>query len=166
MVNFKNNQYETISNYLKVGDKAPNFNLINESLENVSLDDFANKIKVLSIIPSINTGVCDAQTKHFNQKYQNNENLAIISISMDLPFAFKNYCANENLQNAICLSDHRDAEFGTKYGVLIPKLRLLQRAVMIIDQNNIVQYAEYVEETSNPVNFQKLEEILQKLIKT
>ncbi len=164
MVIFKNKEYETINKKLEVDEKLPDFELLNQNLEINKLNDFKQKIKVFSIIPSIDTGVCDAQTKKFNEQYTDNSNVAVITVSMDLPFAFKNYCAIANLENSICLSDHRTAKFGKDYGLLIKDLRLLQRAVIIADQNNQVKYVEYVKETSNSVNFEEMEKVLYELL--
>lgn len=154
MATFKGNPVTLIGERVKVGDIAPDFNLLSSSLENVKLNDFLGKIKVISVIPSIDTGVCDFQTRKFNEECSGIENVVVITVSCDLPFAFKKWCGAAGLENIVTLSDHRDVSFGQSYGVLIEELRLLNRAVFILDEKNKVIYAEYLEENANHPNYE------------
>lgn len=154
MVYFKGKKLKLKGNELKVGDKAPNFKAIGMDLKEYSLMDFKGKIKVISVTPSLDTPVCDAQARRFNiESSKLGEDVAVINISMDLPFAISRFCTTNNIENLIVLSDHRDASFGINYGVLIEDLRLLARAIFIIDKNDIIRYIEIVPEITNPVNF-------------
>lgn len=134
---------------LKPGDKAPDFTALSNALKEVSLHDFKGKVKLISVVPSVDTGVCAEQTKRFNEEADKLENVQIITISMDLPFAQGRFCAANGIKHLEILSDHRDADFGKKYGVLMKELRLLARAIFVIDSDDTVTHAEYVREVTN-----------------
>ncbi len=139
---------------LKVGDKAPEFKALNNSLEEVSFKSFSNKVKLIASVPSLDTPVCDTEIKRFNDEAANiSKELAIIFISMDLPFAQKRFCQAFDIKKVTTLSDHRDADFGQKYGVLIKELRLLSRAIFIIDKEDNVRYIELVPELTSPPDY-------------
>ncbi|MBC1603956.1 thiol peroxidase [Listeria rocourtiae] len=153
-VTFKGNPMTLIGKEVKVGDTAPDFTVLNQGLEPVTLDDYDGKVKIISVIPSIDTGVCSQQTRKFNEEASGLENTAILTISVDLPFAQKKWCAAEGLPNVITLSDHRDLSFGEAYGVVMKELRLLARSVFVLDSNNKVVHAEYVGEGTNHPDYE------------
>lgn len=160
-VTFKGNPMTLRGEELKVGDQAPDFTALNTSLEQVSLSDFEGKRKLISVIPSIDTGVCSTQTKTFNERASGVENVEVLTISNDLPFAQKRWTADEGLENAVTLSDHRDLSFGENYGVVMEELRLLARSVFILDEDNKVVYVEYVPEGTDHPDYDKAIEALE-----
>lgn len=153
-ITFKNNPVTLLGNEVSVGDQAPNFTVLANDLSPVTLADTKGKIRILSVVPSIDTGVCDAQTRRFNEDASTIDNAEVLTVSMDLPFAQKRWCASNGLENVKTLSDHRDASFGESYGVLIKELRLLARAVFVVDANDKVTYVEYVSEATNHPNYE------------
>lgn len=138
---------------LKVGDQAPDFELIANDRSTRSLSNYAGKVKILSVIPSIDTGVCAAQTRRFNQEAASLENIAVLTVSADTPFALKRYCSNEGIENTETLTTFRDMKFADDYGVHDIDWRVCQRSVFVIDQNNVIQHAEYVPVIGQEVNF-------------
>ncbi|WP_227396627.1 thiol peroxidase [Jeotgalibacillus aurantiacus] len=153
-VTFKNNPVTLLGNEVKVGDQAPEFEVLANDLSPFQLKDSAEKIKLISVVPSIDTGVCDAQTRRFNEEAGELENVEVLTISADLPFAQKRWCGANGLENVITLSDHRELSFGKAYGVAIEELRLLARAVFVIDTNDKVVHAEYVSEATNHPDYE------------
>ena len=150
---------------LKVGDKAPGFTVLDESLAPKTLEDFKGKIKVISVTPSLDTPVCDLQLHWFNEDAAKQpEKVVVINLSMDLPFAVKRFCATAGIENVMALSDHRDASFGTAYGVLIKELRLLTRSVFIVDKDDVVRYVQVVPEVTDEPNYEDAVEALKKLL--
>ncbi|MDD2550331.1 MAG: thiol peroxidase [Bacteroidales bacterium] len=153
-VTFGGNPVTLIGNEISIGDKAPGFNVINDDLKPVTLGDFKGKVKLLSLFPSIDTGVCSMQTRKFNtEAAQFGDKVAFLAISADLPFALKRFCGAEGIDNLVPLSDHKEMDFGQKYGFHISELRLLARGVVIIDQNDTIQYIEVVPEIGNEPNY-------------
>jgi thiol peroxidase len=149
------NPVTLIGREIKIGDKAPNFTALDGGLKAVSLSDYKGKVKLLSIFPSIDTGVCSMQTRKFNiEATKFGENVIFIALSADLPFALKRFCGAEGINNLIPLSDHKEMEFGSKYGFQIEELRLLARGVLIIDANDIVKYKELVPEIGTEPNYE------------
>ena len=153
-VTFKGNPVTLVGNEVKVGDAAPNFTVLANDLSPVTLDDTKGFVRLISVVPSIDTGVCDAQTRRFNEEAGSIEGVKVLTISVDLPFAQKRWCAANGLENVVTLSDHRDVSFGQAYGVLIQELRLLARAVFVVDRNDRVTYVEYVSEATNHPNYE------------
>jgi len=150
-VTFKGNPVTLIGKEVKVGDTAPDFTVLANDLSPVTLKDTDGKVRIISVVPSLDTGVCDTQTRKFNEEAAKAEDVVVMTVSMDLPFAQKRWCAAAGLENVITVSDHRDASFGEAYGVLMKELRLLARAVFVVDSNNKVTYVEYVPEgTTHP----------------
>lgn len=150
-ITFGGNPLTLMGTQVKVGDNGKSFTLLKNDLSVAKLEDYKGKIKVLNIVPSLDTGVCDAQTRKFNAELNDREDVVVITISNDLPFAQARWCGNAGLENAITLSAHKDEVFGTDYGVLIKELRLLSRTVLVLDKNNIVTYVDYVQEgTDHP----------------
>src|SRR5690625_5107673 len=124
-VTFKGEPVTLLGTEIQIGNKAPNFIVLSNDLQEKSLEDFEGKVKLISVVPSLDTGVCSEQTKRFNKEAEKLGNVHVLTISMDLPFAQTRWCGMENVKNMTVLSDHREADFGKKYGVLIKELRLL-----------------------------------------
>lgn len=139
---------------LKVGDKAPEFTLLDKTLAERKLSEFVGKKKLISIVPSIDTGVCDIQTRTFNEKASKLDDTVLMTISFDLPFAQARWCGAAGLENALMLSCHNSEAFAVDYGVLVKPLRLTNRAVLVLDENNIVIYAAYNTEMTEQVDFE------------
>ena len=149
----------------KVGGKAPDFAVVDSGLAVKTLGDFAGKIKVISVAPSLDTPVCSLQLRWFNEDAAKEpKDVAVLNITMDLPFAIKRFCAVEGIENALALSDHREASFGTGYGVLIRELRLLTRSIFIIDREDVLRYAQIVPEVTHEADYQDAIKALQKLL--
>jgi thiol peroxidase len=139
---------------LKAGDAAPDFSVIDSSLKSVHLADTEGKTRIFSVIPSLDTPVCDAQTKRFNEEAGKLENVDIYSVSMDLPFAQKRFCNSFALDNVKMLSDHKEGSFGESYGTLIKELRILSRAIFVLGPDNKLKYVEYVPEVADHPNYE------------
>ena len=137
---------------IKAGDKAPHFRLVGNDLADIECKSFHGKVRVLSVAPSIDTPVCAAQTRTFNKEAASlSEDVIVLSVSLDLPFALKHFCGAEGIERAITASDYKYRDFGAAYGVLISELGLLTRAVFVVNRENKVIHAEYVAEvTSEP----------------
>lgn len=148
-VTFHQEPVTLLGTELKTGDQAPDFTVLSNDLKEVSLNDYQGKVKLISVVPSVDTGVCSTQTKRFNEEADKIDNVQILTISMDLPFAQQRWCAANGIKKLDTLSDHRGAEFGENYGVLIKELRLLARAIFVIDSNDKITYVEYVDEVTN-----------------
>lgn len=153
-VTFGGNAVTLLGTEVKVGDKAPNFSVLANDLSPVTLEDSKGSVRIISVVPSVDTGVCDAQTRRFNEEAAKLENVKILTISVDLPFAQKRWCAAAGIDKVQTLSDHRDLSFGEAYGVAIQELRLLARSVFVIDSNDNVTYAEYVSEVTTHPNYE------------
>ena len=149
---------------IKAGQKAPDFKLLAIDSTDVELSQSKGKVRLLSVVHSLDTNVCDLQTQRFEQEAANFKDVIIYAISMDLPFAQARYCGAHNIKNLQTLSDHREASFGHAYGVLIEELRLLSRAIFIIDRNGFVRYVEYVPEVTQPPDYDKAIEALKKIV--
>lgn len=147
------NEHNIQNAMLEVGAKAPDFTLIANDLSQKSLADYAGKVKVISVVPSIDTGVCSAQTRRFNEAAADLEDTAVLTVSADMPFALGRFCGNEGIDNTETLSTHRDMKFADDYGVHDTDWRICQRAVFVLDRNDIIQHAEYVGVIGNEVDF-------------
>lgn len=153
-VTLHGNPLNLTGDQLKVGDKAPDFKVLNQKLEEVSLKDYEGKVKIISVTPSLDTPVCDAQARFFNQKASElSEDVVILNISVDLPFAIARFCTAADIDRVHVLSDHKDVSFGMNYGLLIEKLRLLARAVLIIDREDTIKYIQIVNEVGDSPDF-------------
>ena len=161
----RGNPLTLIGPELKAGDPAPNFTITGNDLKPVSLTDSAGKVRILSAIPSLDTPVCDTETKRFNQEAAGLGDVRILTISMDLPFAQKRWCAAAGVDKIVTLSDHKDASFGAAYGTLIKELRLESRAVFVVDQSGTIRYVEYVPEVASEPNYAAALDAAKKLIK-
>ena len=139
---------------LKVGDKAPDFKAVDDSLKPVDLAATGNGVRIFSVVPSLDTPVCDAQTKRFNDEAGKLGDATIYTISMDLPFAQKRWCGAFGVDHVKMVSDHRDGSFGTAYGTLIKDLRIQSRAIFVVDKNNVLRHVEYVKEVGEHPNYE------------
>jgi thioredoxin-dependent peroxiredoxin len=153
-VTFLGNSVTLIGSQVKTGDKSPNFKVLDNDLSEVTLDSSEDYVRLISVVPSIDTGVCDAQTRRFNEEAAKLDNVKVLTVSVDLPFAQKRWCGSNGIDNVQTLSDHRDLSFGEAFGVAIKELRLLARAVFVVDSNDVVTYAEYVNEVSEHPNYE------------
>ncbi|WP_088103826.1 thiol peroxidase [Halalkalibacter urbisdiaboli] len=153
-ITFKGNPVTLLGNEVKVGEKAPDFKVLANDLSEVTLADTKGKVRLISVVPSLDTGVCDQQTRRFNEEAASLENVEILTVSVDLPFAQKRWCGAAGIENVQTLSDHRELSFGKAFGLVIEELRLLARAVFVIDANDVVTYAEYVSEATNHPNYE------------
>jgi thiol peroxidase len=165
VITMKGNPLTLTGRSLKVGDRAPDFTVVDNNLSPVNLATYKGKVCVLSSVPSLDTPVCDMETRRFNQEASGlGSNVAILTISMDLPFAQKRWCGSAGVDKVVTLSDHRDASFGTSYGVLIKELRLLARAVFVLDRSGVIQYVEIVKELTQEPNYDAVLSAVKKLV--
>lgn len=146
-------------NIVKVGDKAPDFIAVDNDLKDFKFSDTKGKIVILSV-PSLDTPVCDMEIRRFNEEASKLDGVKVYAISMDLPFAQSRWCAGANIKNVQSISDYKDRDFGKSYGVYVKELGLLARAVFIIDENNDVIYADYLEEMTSEPDYDKVLSIL------
>ncbi|WP_141432030.1 thiol peroxidase [Bacillus sp. 03113] len=161
-ITFKGNPVTLLGNEVEVGNQAPDFTVLANDLSEVTLASSNGQVRIISVIPSIDTGVCDAQTRRFNEEASSLNNVKILTISVDLPFAQRRWCAAAGIDKVETLSDHRELSFGKAYGVAIQELRLLARAVFVVDSNNKVVYAEYVSEATNHPDYESAIEAARK----
>jgi thioredoxin-dependent peroxiredoxin len=163
-VTFLGNPLTLIGKEIKVGDKAPEFQVLDNDLNPVSQSSFQGKIIILASVPSLDTPICDLETRRFNAEAANlGADIQILTISMDLPFAQKRWCGTAGVERIVTLSDHRDASFGTAYGVLIKELRLLARAIFIIDRQDIIRYIQIVKELTEEPDYETVLEFIKKI---
>ncbi len=153
-ITFKEKPVTLLGNEVKVGEKAPNFTVLANDLSPVTLENSKGSVRLISVVPSLDTGVCDAQTRRFNEAAAQLDNVKILTVSVDLPFAQKRWCGAAGIDKVQTLSDHRDLSFGKAYGLAIQELRLLARAVFVVDSNDTVVYVEYVSEATNHPNYE------------
>ena len=154
-VTFQGSPLNLLGNEVFTGNEAPDFQALANDLSTIKLSDFRGKVCIISSVPSLDTPVCDTQTRKFNEEAQKlGDDIIVLTVSMDLPFAQKRWCAAAGIENVKTLSDHRDASFGTAFGLLIKELRLLARAVFVIDKQGVIRYIELVPELTNEPNYQ------------
>ena len=139
---------------LKAGDKAPDFEVLDNTLQPVNLATTGQAVRIFSVVPSLDTPVCDAQTKRFNEEAAKLPGVEIYTISMDLPFAQKRWCGAYGIDKIKMLSDHRAGSFGEHYGTLIKELRIESRAIFVIDKDNTIKHVEYVKEVAEHPNYE------------
>ncbi|OGP73292.1 MAG: lipid hydroperoxide peroxidase [Deltaproteobacteria bacterium RBG_16_49_23] len=165
IVTMKGNPLTLAGNELQVGEEAPDFTVLDNNLTPIRFSSFRGKIAILSSVPSLDTPVCDIETRKFNEEADRlGPDVVILTISMDLPFAQKRWCAASGVDKVQTLSDHRDASFGASYGVLIKELRLLARAVFLVDRKGILQYSQLVQELSMEPDYEAVLAALKKCI--
>lgn len=149
----KGNPLTLIGPELKPGDPAPDFEVVDKTLSPVRLGP-GGTVRIFSVVPSLDTPVCDAQTKRFNDEAAKLEGVEIITVSMDLPFAQARWCGAFGVDKVKMLSDHRDGSFGAAYGTLIKELRIESRAIFVVDKDNKIRYVEYVKEVADHPNYE------------
>ncbi|MGP8244260.1 MAG: thiol peroxidase [Bryobacteraceae bacterium] len=150
----RGNPFTLVGPELKPGDPAPDFTLVDNALKPVTLKDTGGNVRIISVVPSLDTPVCDAQTKRFNEEAVRLPGVDILSVSMDLPFAQKRWCGAFGVDKIKMLSDHREGSFGSRYGTLIKELRIESRAIFVVDRSNTISYAEYVKEVADHPNYE------------
>ncbi|MBC8481102.1 MAG: thiol peroxidase [Planctomycetes bacterium] len=164
-VTLEGKRFSLIGNLPEIGSKLPDFKLLKNDLTPFSLSDISQKVCIITAVPSLDTSVCDKMTRNFNQQAANlDENILVLAVSMDLPFAQKRWCAAAGIENVITLSDHLNANFGKALGILIEELRLLARTVFIIDKNSIVRYVQLVEEISDQPDYEAAVDAAKKIL--
>ena len=164
IVSIRGNPLTLVGNEVKVGDEAPDFVALANDLSPVSFSSFRGKVCVLSSVPSLDTPVCNAQTRRLNQEAERlGPDVAILTISMDLPFAQKRWADAAGMNRVQTLSDHRDASFGTSYGMLVKELRLLARAVLVVDRDGAIRYVQLVREITDEPDYEAVLSALGKL---
>jgi thiol peroxidase len=163
VVTMKGNPLTLRGQEIKVGDKAPDFTALNTKMQPVSLSDYVDKVRIITVYPSVDTEVCPFQVRRFNQEAAQLPEVQILAVSVDLPFALDRFCAAEGIGNIVTLSDHRTTDFGLKYGFLIDEMRLLTRGTVIVDRDGVVRYVEYVNEVTQEPNYEKALEVARSL---
>ena len=164
-VTMRGNPLELAGHLPEVGKPAPDFTALKGDLSPFKLSEQKGHVVVINSVPSLDTPVCQVQTRRFNEEAAKlGGNVKVVVVSMDLPFAQKRFCATEGIQNVEALSDHRDASFGNGYGMLIPALRLLARGVTVIDGNGVVRYNELVPEIAQEPNYDAALDAVKKLV--
>ena len=165
IITMKGNPLTLVGKALKVGDTAPDFEVIGNDMSPVQFSSYRGKICILSSVPSLDTPVCDMEIRRFNQEAGNvGSDTEILTISMDLPFAQKRWCGAAGVDRVVTLSDHRNAQFGAAYGVLIKELRLLARAVFVVDRDGTIQYIQLVNEIAEEPDYDAVMSAVKKLI--
>jgi thioredoxin-dependent peroxiredoxin len=150
---FKGNPMTLVGPELKAGQKAPDFHVVDGPAIEVDLARTGGNVRIFSVVPSLDTPVCDAQTKRFNEEAAKLEGVDFLTVSMDLPFAQKRWCGAYGVDKVKMLSDHREASFGKAYGTLIKEWRILSRAIFVVDRNNVLRHVEYVKEVADHPNY-------------
>lgn len=154
IITFKGNPMTLLGNGLKVGDTAPDFAVVDNGLAAVNLSSYSGKIKIISSVPSLDTPVCDTETRRFNQEAASLPgNIVVLTISQDLPFAQKRWCGAVGIDKVVTLSDYRERSFGLGYGVLIKELLLLARAVFVVDAADKIRYIQIVPEVTGEPDY-------------
>jgi thiol peroxidase len=165
VVTMKGNPLTLVGKEVKAGDAAPDVELVDNELKPVRLSSFKGKVCVVSAVPSLDTPVCDMETRRFNQEAAKlGDQVVILTVSVDLPFAQKRWCGAAGVDKVKTLSDHREAAFGEGYGVLIKGLRLLARAIFVIDQKGIVRYIQLVKEVAQEPDYDAVLGAVKKLV--
>ncbi|WP_156298886.1 thiol peroxidase [Streptobacillus canis] len=157
------NPITLIGNEVKIGQMAPNFKAVKGDMSEFKFSDYLGKKIVLTSFPSIDTGICAMQATKFNHEISKFEDTVLITVSNDLPFALSRYCSVNGIENAITISDHKDVDFGMKYGMLIEELRLLARAVFVIDKEGKIAYIEVCQEIKSEPDYEKALSVLNTL---
>ena len=149
---------------IKVGMKAPEFHAVKRDMSPFNLNELNGKVVLISAVPSVDTKVCELQTIKFNEDAAEIKDAVVLTISVDLPFAQERFCGAQGIESSLVISDHKDLDFGKKYGFVIEELRLLSRGIVVIDKEGSVQYVEYVQEVTNHPDYDKAIEVAKKLL--
>jgi thiol peroxidase len=164
-VTLQGNPFTLVGTQLQVGMPAPDVTLLDNDLNPVSLSNFKGKVCIVSAVPSLDTPTCDMETRRFNDEAAKlDDAIAILTVSMDLPFAQKRWCGAAGIDKVKTLSDHQDASFGTSFGVLIKELRLLARAIFVVDKEGTIQYIQLVKEIADEPDYQEVLDAAKKLV--
>ena len=163
-ITIKGNPFTLIGNPVKVGDVAPDAELTANNWSSAKLSDYAGKPRLLNVVYSLDTGICDTQTHKFNEEATKlGKDVVVLTISADLPFAQKRWCGASGLENVITLSDHQALTFADAYGVHVKERRTTGRAVFVVDKAGVVRYVEYVPEISSHPNYDAALQALQQV---
>ena len=163
-VTMRGNPLTLVGKELRIGDPAPAVELLDNDLNAVKLSSFKGKVCVISSVPSLDTPVCDMETRRFNEAAGKlGDDIVVLTVSMDLPFAQKRWCGAAGVERVITLSDHRSASFGNAFGVLIKELRLLARSIFVVDRSGIIQYIQHVKELSQEPDYDAIIKAVQKI---
>lgn len=154
------NPVKLMGEEILVGDKAPMFTAVKPDMSAFDFSELDGKIKIISVVPSIDTRICEFQTIRFNEEATKNPNVVVLTISVDLPFAQKRFCVANSIENSIVVSDYQTLDFGMKYGFAIQDLRLLSRGLVVVDDKNEVFYVEYVKEVGSHPDYDKVLEFV------
>ncbi|HYK65569.1 MAG TPA: thiol peroxidase [Patescibacteria group bacterium] len=149
---------------LKAGDKAPDFDAVNDALQPINLQGTSGSVRIFSVVPSLDTPVCDAQTKRFNEEAAKLPGVQFYTVSMDLPFAQKRWCGAYGVDKVKMVSDHKSGSFGENYGTLIKDLRIESRAIFVVDKDNTIKHVEYVKEVADHPNYDAALEAARSLV--
>lgn len=164
-VTFQGTPFTLLGEALKPGMEAPDFQAVDSRMAPTRLSAFRNKIRIIASVPSLDTAVCDAEARRFNKAAAElGENVVILTVSMDLPFALDRWCGASHAHDIYTLSDHHHAEFGKQYGVLIKELRLLSRAVFVVDPKGVLRYVDYIKEMTEQPNYQEVIEAVRTIV--
>lgn len=163
VVTFAGGPMTLLGKEVKAGENAPDFVAVKNDLSTFRLSELKGKTVIISAVPSVDTGVCELQTIRFNEEANKLEDVAIVTISCDLPFAMGRFCAAKGIDKAVTVSDYKDLDFGMKYGFVIEELRLLTRGIVVIDKDGVVRHVEYVPEITNHPNYDKALEVAKAL---
>lgn len=155
VVTFQGHPLTLLGAEIKPGNPAPDFAALSPEMAPVRLSDFQGKVRIISSVPSIDTPVCDMQTRWFNEEAAKLPEVVVLSVSVDLPFALAKYCAANGIANVKTLSDHKELDFGLKYGFAIEELRLLARGIVVVDKEGVVRYVQYVPEMTELPDYDK-----------
>ncbi|MEJ2521248.1 MAG: thiol peroxidase [Desulfuromonadales bacterium] len=165
LITMRGNPLTLIGQEIEPGNPAPDFESLDNDLKPVRLSSFRGKVVIISAVPSLDTPVCDMETRRFNSEAAKlSDDIVILTISMDLPFAQKRWCGAAGVDKVVTLSDHREAEFGKAYGVLIKELRLLARAVFVVDAEGVVRYVQLVKEVAEEPDYDAVVSAAKKLV--
>jgi len=151
------NPLNLLGNTVRVGDRAPDFTVFDNALTPKTLKDYAGKKLIISTVPSLDTPVCDTETRKFNEIASSlGDDVTVLTLSMDLPFAQGRWCGNAGIERVITLSDYAQASFGHAYGVLLENLRLLARVVFVVDSDGVIRYIQRVPEITQEPNYDEV----------
>ncbi len=164
VVTMGGNPVTLVGKEIEVGDIGPDFTALTTDLKSYSLKDAGDKVKIISVVPSLDTGVCEFQTVKFNKVAADLGDVVILTISVDLPFAQKRFCGAKGIDKVITLSDHKDLSFGLNYGFVMEESRLLSRGIVILDRDNEVKYVEYVREVGEHPDYDSAIAEVKKLV--
>jgi len=165
LITMEGNALTLVGDEVRIGEPAPDFEAVANDLSLIRLSSFRGKVCIVSSVPSLDTSVCDTMTRRFNQEAGDlGGDVIVLTISMDLPFAQKRWCGAAGVDNVQTLSDHREASFGTVFGMLIKELRLLARAVFVVDKDGIIRYVQVVDELTNEPDYEAALKAAKKLV--